>query len=251
MYQKIFKSLTLIILTIISIQLSFANDMKVASGECALSEKDQKKYSRYGNDPSKYRDLPLECAERKCYQKALLNEFNSLVTEKDAEKFKAKFESEIYPVAAGYITDRIYVSEEIKSPGILVLTYKVSVDTESFKEGLKSIGVSFDVKTRKTVMVLIEEYFTPDYVPSNQGAIKKEVIKTEKLKMMEIDNVEIKSDRQEVVRDDGGSFKANEDVDEEYMLNMEREREKTVREFFPPDLTRSKRDKLHNQMEKT
>ena len=37
-----------------------------------------------------------------------------------------------YPL---FISIGLISSEEIKSPGILVLTYKVSVDTESLKEG--------------------------------------------------------------------------------------------------------------------
>jgi len=248
MYKSI-KFLTLISFIFInSISYLDAQDMKVVKGQAKLSEKQAKSFKRHGNNPSKYKDLPYIKAEKKCFKNALLNEYNALLSSEDQEKFLDKLKSEIYPTAEGFITDRMFIAEEIKRTDKetnrveLILTYKVAVDIESFKKSLESIGVSFDIKSRKTVMLLMEEFFKPDYVPSNKGALKKEVTKSEWLKMEEFDKAVISSERGEVVTDKGEAFESKDDVDELYKLDMERRRQKTVKEYFPPDLSGSKRD---------
>ena len=239
MEKKLFK---MIILTLMVLSCCFSSNMRVVIGETPLTESDVKKFKRYGNKIEKYKNLQSVWpkAERKAAQNALLKEFNKLLLEEDANKYKNLLVSDIYPVAEGFITDKRMLSQEIQTPGILVLRFEMAIDLEKFKSALEDIGVSFDVKTRKSVMILIEEFFKPDYIPSNKGSLKKEVIKKEKLKMSEYDKSIVTSEKSEKITDKKEDFQSKDDIDELYMLEMNREREKVVREYFPPDLSGSK-----------
>ena len=218
--------------------------MKVVIGKASLTKSDKKRFEKYGNKISKYKELEKvwKKAERNAAKNILLKEYKNLLTEEDAKEFKKKLKNEIFPIAEGFITDKRLMSKDIESPGKLVLRFEMSIDVKKFKKALVDIGVSFDVKSRKSVMLLIEEYFKPDYIPSNKGALKKEVIKREKLDMKEYDKTDISSEKGEVISDKGESFGSKEELDETYMLEMKREREQVVREYFPPDLSGSKID---------
>ena len=220
----------------------FSNTMKVVIGETNLTSSDSKRFKRYGNDVSRYKELRevWPAAERNAAQNALLKEYNNILLEEDAKKYLNLLKSDIFPIAEGFIVDKQIMSQEIQAPGKLVLRLKMSVNVEEFKKALEDIGVSFDVKSRKSVMILIEEFFKPDYIPSNKGPLKKEVIKRETLDMKEYDKSVISSERGELKTDKGEAFESKEDLDELYMLEMKREREKVVREYFPPDLSGSK-----------
>ena len=50
--------------------------------------------------------------------------------------------------------------------------------------------------------------------------------------MKEYDKSVISSERGEVISDKGEAFQSKEDLDELYMLEMKREREKVVREYL-------------------
>ena len=232
----------IIILAIIGLTYCFASDMRVVIGETPLTESDIKRYKRFGNKIDKYKNLQSvwSQAERNAAQNALLKEYNRMLIEDDAKKYKSLLVNDIFPVAEGFITDKRIMSQEIQAPGKLVLRFEMAIDVEKFKNALEDIGVSFDVKTRKSVMILIEEFFEPDYIPSNKGALKKEVIKKEKLDMEEYDKSIVTSEKSEHLSDKKEDFQSKEDIDELYMLKMKREREKVVREYFPPDLSGSK-----------
>ena len=232
----------IIILIFCFVNIIFANTMKVVVGEANLTSSDAKRFKRYGNDPSRYKELRevWPSAERNAAQNALLKEYNNILLKEDADKYLDLLKSDIFPIAEGFIIDKQIMSQEIQPPGKLVLRLKMSVNVQEFKQALEDIGVSFDVKSRKSVMILIEEFFKPDYIPSNKGPLKKEVIKREKLDMKEFDKAIVSSEKGEVINEKGESFESKEDIDELYMLEMKREREKVVREYFPPDLSGSK-----------
>ena len=241
--KRIIKSISILSIFIFLLSdISIAQNMKVVIGEANLTTSDAKRFKRYGNDLSKYKELRevWPSAERNAAQNALLKEYKSMLLEEDVNKYIDLLKSDIFPIAEGFITDKQIMSQEVQSTGKLILRFKMSVNIEEFKKALEDIGVSFDVKSRKSVMILIEEFFKPDYIPSNKGPLKKEVIKREKLDMKEYDKSVISSERGEVISDKGEAFQSKEDLDELYMLEMKREREKIVREYFPPDLSGSK-----------
>jgi len=238
-----FKKIFIVVITILfSSNFIFADEMKIVIGKTSLTKSDKKRFEKYGDKISKYKELDKvwKKAERNAAKNILLKEYNKLLTEEDAKEFKKMLKSEIFPVAEGFIINKRLMSKEIEAPGKLVLRFEMSINVKKFKKALVDIGVSFDVKSRKSVMLLIEEYFKPDYIPSNKGALKKEVIKREKLDMKEYDKTDISSEKGEVISDKGESFASKEELDETYMLEMKREREKIVREYFPPDLSGSK-----------
>ena len=237
-----FRLIKKILLITIILSCAFASNMRIVIGESDLTESDVKRFNRYGNKIDKYKNLQVvwPAAERNAAQNALLKEYNKILLEEDADKYKNLLISDIYPIAEGFITDKRILSQEIQSPGKLVLRFEMAIDAERFKSALEDIGVSFDVKSRKSVMILIEEFFKPDYIPSNKGALKKEVIKKETLDMKEYDKSIVTSEKSERISDKEEDFQSKDDIDELYMLEMKREREKVVREYFPPDLSGSK-----------
>ena len=239
MFRLNIKRLTIFALVITTFSnILFSAEPKVVMGEAALSERDAKRFSKFGKKTNfKDFDATFTYAERNVFQNALLKEYNTLLSEDDRDAFMNQLKNDIFPVAEGYIVSSDYMSEEVKDPGVLILRYQVVVDLEKFKNALKDIGVSFDIKTRKSVMLLIDEYFKPDQIPSNKGGLKKEVIKTEELELKVKDVETAEGSRSEKLSDTDESFKSDDKYNAEFEMDKKRKRTKIVREFFPPDLS--------------
>ena len=64
----------IIILIFCFVNIIFANTLKVVVGEANLTSSDAKRFKRYGNDPSRYKELSevWPSAERNAAQNALL-----------------------------------------------------------------------------------------------------------------------------------------------------------------------------------
>ena len=115
MFRLNIKRLTIFALVITTFSnILFSADPKVVMGEAALSERDAKRFSKFGKKTNfKDFDATFTNAERNVFQNALLKEYNTLLSEDDRDAFMNRLKNDIFPVAEGYVVSSDYMSEEV------------------------------------------------------------------------------------------------------------------------------------------
>lgn len=114
------------------------------------------------------RDSAYTLAVRDAVDKALRSYLSATAYEIGSEKIAA----DVLPAAAGYITST-EVADEVQEGDIYKVTVKCDVDMDGLRDALRAAGVSTDVGSRRTIMVLIDEYFSADLAPDSEPQVSR------------------------------------------------------------------------------
>ena len=214
--------------------LTTINAQFIVTGESQLTGKLLKKAQK-----GKKVDIPQNVfieASNKAYEEAIYKELYNMLPRETVNNNFPLIESSVLKSPEAYLTDQLYVSEELNTDGTFKITYKVTINSDQLKNDLSALGIEFGMTSRKSVMLLMDEYFKPDQKPSATGAIKREEFKTEELDLDVLDKETMTGERSEYTSDEKESFESKEDYDSDFRMKKKRKRTKLVREYFPPDL---------------
>lgn len=140
----------------------------VMAAEVALTGKGEASYTKK-KDAMKAREDAIEDAIKKAVQKSL-----SKYVTPDVLAAKAD-EIEVFLETAVAMVKRYEVVKEDDEKGTYSVILKAYVDEETLKGNLDSSGFSMDVGSRRTIAVLIDEYFAADAKPSNEPLVAEEI----------------------------------------------------------------------------
>jgi len=207
----------------------------VVTGESKITGKKLLKRIQRG----KKIDIPQNVfteASNKAYEEAIYKELYSILPRETVNNNSPLIESSIFKSPEAYLSDQLYISEELMGDGTFKITYKVTINRDLLQRDLSSYGLDFGMTSRKSVMLLMDEYFKPDQKPSSSGGIMREEFKTERLDLEVVDKETITSGRNEYTSDSKEKFEDKLDSDSDFKMKKKRERTKLIKEYYPPDL---------------
>ncbi len=219
---------------IIILFLTILNAQYIVTGESKVTGKLLKKVQK-----GKKIDVPsgvFNEASNKAYEQAIYKELYNMLSRETVNNNFPLIESSVLKNPEAYLTDQLYVSEELNTDGTFKITYKVTINPDQLKNDLSALGIDFGMTSRKSVMLLMDEYFKPDQKPSATGAIMREEFKTEELDLDVLDKETMTGERSEHTSDEKESFESKEDYDSDFRMKKKRKRTKMIREYFPPNL---------------
>lgn len=114
------------------------------------------------------RDKAYTAAVRDAVDKAL----RSYLSETAYHEGNAAISTQLLPGAIGY-AKIINIVDEVQEGAIYKITVRCDVDIEGLRDALRAVGVSTDVSTRRTIMVLVDEYFSADLAPESSPQIAR------------------------------------------------------------------------------
>jgi len=132
-----------------------------ASGQGSVAYKKKK-------DITMARDNALRAAIQDAVQRAL----NDKLTREQLVKNSAQIESEILPLAKSLVSQYSIVDEKDQDK-VYEVVIKAVIDEDTLMSNLDLSGFSMDVGSRKSIAVVIDEYFSNDLPPSNEPLISK------------------------------------------------------------------------------
>jgi hypothetical protein len=106
------------------------------------------------------RDLAYTAAVRDAVDKAL----RAYLSETAYQEGSVAISTQLLPAAVGYAKTTDIV-DEVQEGEIYKITVRCDVDMDGLRDALRAVGVSTDVGTRRTIMVLVDEYFSADLAP--------------------------------------------------------------------------------------
>ncbi len=138
------------------------------AGQVALTGKGEATYDKK-KDAIVARERAIENATKQAVRKSLTTYVTPEILEKKAEDI------DIFLETAVAMVQRTEIVKEEDLNGTYSVIIKAMVDEEVLKENLKSSGFSMDVGSRRTVAVLIDEYFAGDTKPTTEPMVAEEV----------------------------------------------------------------------------
>lgn len=162
----LFRHFSFIVVLATAVAFSNVFAQQVVQGRTSLPPK----YNPKKGVPAQVHDEAMRLA----YRDAVLREISTMISKEAFEKRRADIESRILPAAMAYRKDEEVISANPEGQDYVV-TLKVTLDKDQLKKDLEGIGVSTDAGTRKTVMLLIDEYFARDFKPPEGPQIAREL----------------------------------------------------------------------------
>lgn len=104
---------------------------------------------------------------------ALAKALTSKVTRTQMEKFDTILQTQVYPTAKSFV-ERYEIVDEKNVDNTYSVVIKAYFDDDSLRANLDAVGFSMDVGSRRTVAVIIDEYFQNDLPPSNQPMVSRD-----------------------------------------------------------------------------
>lgn len=114
-------------------------------------------------------------AEREAIADALRKALAKKLTREQAQQYAAQIETDVLPVAMTYVTRHQIVDQQERDK-VWTVTVKAFFDDDTLAANLDAIGFSQDVGSRRTVAVLIDEFFSNDLPPRNEPLVAKEMV---------------------------------------------------------------------------
>ncbi len=153
---------TLLTLVALLVPTAHADDIEVsAQGSVAYRKK---------KDVATARDDALRAALADAVRKALSDK----LTREQLLKHNEQLEAEVLPLAKALVTRYDIVDERNQAKAkVYEIVLNAHVDSELLGENLDMIGMSMDVGSRRSIAVVIDEYFSNDLPPSNDPMISK------------------------------------------------------------------------------
>ncbi len=90
------------------------------------------------------------------------------------DKNKDTIENELLPTAVALVKSYDVISEKERDKTYTVII-KAKIDQGGLQSNLQSLGISQDVGSRKSIAILIQEYATGDYAPSNEPVVAEKI----------------------------------------------------------------------------
>jgi len=107
----------------------------------------------------------------------LLKSVKSDLTESDFEKVRSGLsDSSFLNLASGFIRNEVIANENVANK-LYQITIRGEVDLELLRNEIKvRFRITSDTKSRKSVMLLIDEYFSADFVPESSRVSREETV---------------------------------------------------------------------------
>ncbi len=90
------------------------------------------------------------------------------------EKNKDTIENELLPTAVALVKSYDVISEKERDKTYTVII-KAKIDQGGLQSNLQSLGISQDVGSRKSIAILIQEYASGDFAPSNEPVVAEKI----------------------------------------------------------------------------
>ncbi len=140
------------------------------AGDINVSGQGSKMYKK-SKDVSAARDDALRAALQDAVRRALSDK----LTPQQLIEHNATIESKVLPLAKALVSQYSIVDEKDTNKGnkIYEVVIKGVVDEDMLMENLDLVGFSMDVGSRRSIAVVIDEYFSNDLPPSNEPMMSK------------------------------------------------------------------------------
>jgi len=169
-----------------------------AAGEGSLAGRGEATYQRK-KDAMIARDEAFAAATADAVRKAL----TAFVSPEILREKSATIDQEVLASSVAFV-ERTEVVSETDRDGVYSVVLKVWVDDGALRTTLQALGFDQDVRSRRSIAVVIEEYFAGDAVPSTEPLVARE---------LEVSSVEYKSS-------DALSAGSSHTVDADYDANV-------------------------------
>ena len=148
-----------LMLGLVSPELAHADDIEVSGqGSVRYKKRDQ--------------NVARDDALRKALQDAVRRALADKLTTEQMVQYERKINDQIMPVAKALVP-RYDIVDERDHRKVYEVVVNAYVDGDLLQDNLDKIGFSMDVGSRRSIAVVIDEYFGNDLPPSNEPMVSK------------------------------------------------------------------------------